>query len=81
VQGRVVREIRMLRAMWRELQTGLRNDLFGHKGGETLDTDKADLSELPRQLSTLSGHKAGWPLRLSSTRIYQATKRHRKCLF
>ncbi len=26
-------EIRMLRAMWRELETGLRNDLYGHEGG------------------------------------------------
>jgi len=33
VQGRVVREIRMLRAMWRELETELRNDLYGHEGG------------------------------------------------
>jgi hypothetical protein len=33
VQGRVVREIRMLRAMWRELETGPRITLAGHEGG------------------------------------------------
>ena len=26
-------QIRMLRAMWRELETELRNDLYGHEGG------------------------------------------------
>ena len=33
MQGRVVREIRMLRAMWRELETGPRITLAGHEGG------------------------------------------------
>jgi len=33
VQGRVVREIRMLRAMWRGLETGPRITLAGHEGG------------------------------------------------
>ena len=33
MQVRAVREIRMLRAMWRALETGLRNDLYGHEGG------------------------------------------------
>jgi hypothetical protein len=33
VQGRVVREIQMLRAIWRELETELRNDLYGHEWG------------------------------------------------
>jgi hypothetical protein len=28
-----VPEIGMLRAMWRELETGLRTDLAGHEGG------------------------------------------------
>ena len=37
MQGRVVREIRMLRAMWRELETELRNDLYGHEGGNSGD--------------------------------------------
>jgi hypothetical protein len=37
-----VREIRMLRAMWRELETGLRQLLRGHAGGNP-DTAK----ELP----------------------------------
>ena len=39
VQERVVRQIRMLRAMWRELETGLRHLLPGHEG-ETPDTAK-----------------------------------------
>ena len=52
MQGRVVREIRMLRAMWRELETELRNDLYGPKG-ETPETDKVGPSKLPRQLLTL----------------------------
>jgi hypothetical protein len=34
-----VREIRTLRARWRELETGLRR-LLGGPEGETLDTDK-----------------------------------------
>src|SRR5207342_3483235 len=33
MQERVVRQIRMLRAMWRELETGLRTLLIGHEGG------------------------------------------------
>ena len=33
MQERVVREIRMLRAMWRELETGPRWALLGHEGG------------------------------------------------
>ena len=39
-----------MRAMWRVLETGLRNDLYGHEG-ETPDTDKADPNGLLRQLS------------------------------
>jgi hypothetical protein len=45
-------QIRMLRAMWRELETQLRYDLYGREM-ETLDTDKAGPSGLPRQLSIL----------------------------
>jgi hypothetical protein len=37
VQERVVREIRMLRAMRRALETGLRNLLTGHEGGNAGD--------------------------------------------
>ena len=33
VQERVVREIRMLRAVWRELETALRMTLAGHERG------------------------------------------------
>ncbi len=33
MQERVVREIRMLRLMWRELETGSRTSLAGHEGG------------------------------------------------
>ena len=39
-----MREIRTLRAMWRELETELRNLLNGHAGGKTPDT----ASECPR---------------------------------
>ena len=35
MQERVVREIRMLRVMWRELETGSRTSLAGHEGGNS----------------------------------------------
>ena len=40
MQVRIVREIRMLRAMWRELKRGYGMTCPGTKG-ETLETDKA----------------------------------------
>ena len=45
-------QTRMLRAMWRELETELRNDLYGHEWGAP-DADKVGRGELSRQLSTL----------------------------
>ena len=41
VQERVVRQIRMLRAMRRELETGLRRLLHGHAGGNPGDSQGA----------------------------------------
>jgi hypothetical protein len=47
-----VREIRMLRAMWRALETGLRNLLTGHEGGNAGHRQGVSF-ESPRQCSTL----------------------------
>jgi hypothetical protein len=47
-----VREIRMLRAMWRELETGLRRLLHGHEGGNPGHSQGA-VYGLPRQFPTL----------------------------
>ena len=47
-----MREIRMLRAMRRELETGLRQLLRGHAGGNARYGQGAAY-ELPRQFSTL----------------------------
>ena len=47
-----MREIRMLRAMWRALETGLRNLLTGHEGGNAGHRQGASF-ESPRQCSTL----------------------------
>jgi hypothetical protein len=52
VQERVVRQIRMLRAMWRELETGLRQLLTGHDGGNPGHRQGAAYG-LPRQFPTL----------------------------
>jgi hypothetical protein len=49
-----VREIRMLRAMWRALETGLRNLLTGHEGGNAGHRQGVSF-ESPRQCSTLPG--------------------------
>ena len=54
VQERVVRQIRMLRAMWRELETGLRPLLIGHEEGNLGHSQGATYG-LPRQLPTLPG--------------------------
>ena len=51
-QERVVREIRMLRAMRRRLETGIRWLLTGHEGGN-LGYSQGAASGLPRQSSTL----------------------------
>ena len=52
VQVRVVREIRMLRAMWRALETGLRKVLHGHEGGNA-GYSQGTSYESTRQRSTL----------------------------
>ena len=52
VQERVVRQIRMLRAMRRELETGLRRLLNGHAGGNPGHGQGAAYG-LPRQFPTL----------------------------
>ncbi len=39
-----MREIRMLRAMWRELETGLRSTLLGHAGGNPGYSQGTDLT-------------------------------------
>ena len=52
IRGRVVREIRMLRAMRRVLETESRSTLCGHEGG-TPDTAKGWTYGPPRQRSTL----------------------------
>ena len=54
VQERVVRQIRMLRAMWRELETGLRRLLTGHEEGN-LGHSQGVAYGLPRQFPTLPG--------------------------
>ena len=47
-----MRQIRMLRAMWRELETGLRTLLTGHEEGN-LGHSQGVAYELPRQFPTL----------------------------
>jgi hypothetical protein len=47
-----VRQIRTLRAKWRELETGLRRLLGGHEGGNP-GYRQGGSSGLPRQFSTL----------------------------
>jgi hypothetical protein len=49
-----VRQIRTLRAMWRELETGLRLLLTGHERGNPRHSQGAAY-ELPRQFPTLPG--------------------------
>src|SRR5262245_35616382 len=56
VQERVVREIRMLRAMRRELETGLRWLLHGHEEGN-LGYSQGAAYGLPRQFPTLPGFR------------------------
>jgi hypothetical protein len=51
-----VREIRTLRARWRELETGLRRLLGGHEGGNP-GYRQGGSSGLPRQFSTLPGYE------------------------
>lgn len=58
VQERVVRQIRMLRAMWRELETGLRLLLTGHEGGNPRHSQGVAY-ESPRQFPTLPTQVGG----------------------
>src|SRR5215813_4789180 len=58
MQERVVREIRMLRAMRRGLETGLRRPLHGHEGGNPGHSQGAAYG-LPRQFPTLPAPGAG----------------------
>jgi hypothetical protein len=51
-----VRQIRTLRAMWRELETGLRLLLPGHEGGNPGHSQGAAYG-LPRQFPTLPAPK------------------------
>src|SRR3954447_603516 len=60
MQERVVREIRTLRAMWRALETGSRQVLNGHEGGNpghkprmSLRATAPVLDPTRRQLSTI----------------------------
>jgi hypothetical protein len=57
VQERVVRQIRMLRAKRRELETGLRRLLHGHEGGNPGYGQGAAYG-LPRQFPTLPPSRA-----------------------
>ena len=48
-----MKEIFMLRARWRELETGLRTRLNRHEGGKPPDTAKPCPDGPPRQFPTL----------------------------
>ncbi|MGB5453356.1 MAG: hypothetical protein WBN00_14795, partial [Sedimenticolaceae bacterium] len=50
MQGCAVREIRMLRAMWRELETELRNDLYGYEWGKPVIMLAQSESDVPIDL-------------------------------
>jgi hypothetical protein len=79
VQERVVRQIRMLRAMWRELETGLRRLPNGHEGGNPGHSQGAAYG-LPRQFPTLPGsriNRARQPLPTMNSPITLVAKRCR----
>jgi hypothetical protein len=59
MQERVVRQIRMLRARRRELETGLRPLLLGHAGGNPGDGQGVAYG-LPRQFPTLPASSGLW---------------------
>jgi hypothetical protein len=61
-----VRQIRMLRAMWRELETGLRPLLIGHEGGNLGHSQGATYG-LPRQFPTLPRFCSGTTLGANQT--------------
>ncbi len=61
-----MREIRMLRAMWRGLETGLRTTLHGHEGGNP-GYGQGESYRSPRQSSTLPGEAGFRPARSSDT--------------
>lgn len=62
-----MREIRMLRAMQRGLETGLRWLLHGHEGGNPGYSQGAAYG-LPRQFPTLPGEPLPNPNRIKSLR-------------
>ena len=62
-----MRQIRMLRAMWRELETGLRTLLLGHEEGN-LGHSQGVAYELPRQLPTLLRNTPLWFAKRPSAR-------------
>ena len=76
MRERVVRQIRMLRAMRRELETGLRRLLHGYAGGNPRHGQGVAYG-LPRQFPTLppgSEHQRGQPVR----RFQQAQEEGRR---
>jgi len=68
VQERVVRQIRMLRARRRELETGLRRLPHGHEGGNS-GYGQGVAYGLPRQFPTLPGCEIG-AIRLGAHTLY-----------
>ena len=56
-----MREIRMLRAMWRALETEPRRILNGHEGGNAGYSQGVAYGS-PRQCSTLRASSEGWPV-------------------
>ena len=56
-----MREIRSLRAMWRELEPALRRRLVGHEGGNPGNSQGHSYGP-PRQFSTLPGASHRCPL-------------------
>jgi hypothetical protein len=79
MQERVVREIRMLRAMWRALETDSRSFLNGHEGGNAGYSQGTSYG-FTRHRSTLPGwmgfsckHNNGKLSRFLGKRSFQAT--------
>ncbi len=61
-----MREIRMLRAMWRGLETELRISLHGHEGGNPGYSQGMPYGP-PRQPSTLRASSEGWHVQWETT--------------
>ncbi len=69
-----MREIRMLRAMWRGLETGLRTTLHGHEGGNP-GYGQGESYRSPRQSSTLPGYKQASVWILQGAKVYPRLRR------